>query len=143
MASEPIGPAKNNDPQYIFTSVFDASGNPIFRTTAAPGLQAPNLGGAGGGDDVVSLWKLDVRRDVQIAKWGLALLVGAFGVAFLFFIGEFKDVRKDISSIQISQSGQAATTSGIQATLSRIEDKVEGGKNGDAIPSARPAVKKR
>ena len=126
MTSSPLRAANsNNNTDFIAINVLDASGNPYFKSLPGDsGLQATNLGGSGGGEDTPPLWKLDVRRDVQIAKWGLAALVTAFAMAFMFFIGEFKDVRKDISSIQISQAGQAATTSGIQTTLTRIEDKL-------------------
>jgi hypothetical protein len=109
------------------TGIRDPHGNEYYRSSAstAPATSQGASGGGGGGGDVKPLWSLDVPRDVQIAKWGLATLVAAFGISFMFFNGEFKDVRKDISSIQASAAAQAATTSAIQATLSRIEDKLD------------------
>lgn len=80
---------------------------------------------------MTSIWKLDIPRDVQIAKWGLGLLVLAFGSAFLYFVSEFKEVRRDLAGIQASQSAQNATASAMQASLSRIESRL-GQVNGNA-----------
>lgn len=81
------------------------------------------------------LWRLDIPRDVQIAKYGLATLTVAFGSVFLYFISEFKDVRNDLASIQSSVSSQAATASSMQGTLNCIEDKLDGrNDNAQASP---------
>jgi len=108
---------------YVSTGIIDEHGNPYFKGTPPP--VPPGGGGNDGSGPVKSLFSLDIPRDVQIAKWGLATLVVAFGSAFLYFIAEFNDVRKDISSIQSNVSAQTATVAAVQTTLERIEDKLD------------------
>ena len=84
------------------------------------------------------LWRLDIPRDVQIAKWGLGVLMLAFGSAFLYFIGEFKEVRENLSGIQSSISAQSATIDGMDKTLERISDKLD---RNDDKPQASDTAK--
>lgn len=104
------------------TGIVDADGNHYFK--GRPDGNSPK-GTGGGNDGTTPLWKLDVSRDVQIAKWGLLALMSAFASAFLFFNDEFKDVRKDIASIQANSAAQTATSGAIRDTLSRIEDRLD------------------
>ena len=113
--------------------ILDMSGNPIQPSTGG-GFNAPppnlNYAGGGGGDDPMKpLWKTDVIRDVQFAKWGLVALLPAFGIAFLHFNSEFKEVRKDIAEIEISTAKQSVKVDNIDETLGRIELKLD--KNDD------------
>ena len=56
----------------------------------------------------------------------LSFLTVAAGIAFLWLVGDVKDVGKDVSAVQSTVSGQAATVNGMHDTLTRIEDKLDG-----------------
>jgi len=118
----PGGAAGQVQGTFISTGVMGPDGKEYFRA----GSGGPsNHGGGGGGDDMKPLWELSIPRDVQIAKWGLATLFVAFGTSFLYFVSEFKDVRKDVSEIRVSVGKQETTTGAINDTLRRIEDKLD------------------
>lgn len=84
------------------------------------------------------LWKLDIPRDVQIAKWGLTALFAAFGVSVYFLWGEFKDVRKDISAVEVSVARQTGSLEALQKSSDRIEAKLERANEPERGDKAKP-----
>jgi len=102
----------------VGTGVLDEDGREYLKGGGDP----PS---GGGGGDMTPLWKLDIPRDVQMVKWGLPLLAALVGYFFLNYLGDVKDIRRDIASVQASSAAQAATSSAIQTTLGRIEDRLE------------------
>jgi hypothetical protein len=116
----------------VDTGVVDEHGSRIIREGGPPS--------DGGGGGVISLFKLDVHRDVQIAKWGLAGLLVVFLYCFLYFNGELKEVRHDIADVNANVAGQTSAINGISAAVGRIEDRLDGqpphkeAPNGNAKP---------
>lgn len=110
--------------------LLDGMGNPMRSTgpllvdQANPGY-GNGSGGGGNGGEVVPLWKTDIARDVQIAKWGLGVLFLGFCSIFMFFNGEQKDIRKDISDVKASVAGQTVAVASLTTTVDRIEDKID------------------
>lgn len=109
------------------TGLVDPSGYRIVKD--APQLASGGGGGSGGGSsmggEMTPLWRLDIPRDVQIAKWGLASLFLAFGGSVYFLWGEFKDVRSEIGEVEVSVARQTGTLEAVQKTADRIEAKLE------------------
>jgi hypothetical protein len=113
------------------TGVLDSNGREFYVTS--DGTSGGGSGSGGGSPPppdehnkpMKALWHLDIPRDVQIAKWGFAFLLAAFGTAFVYFIDEFKDVRKDLSIIQSTVSAQSVKVDGIDRSLTRIEEKLD------------------
>lgn len=80
------------------------------------------------------LWKLDVRRDVQIAKWGLAALTTAFGLAFYFLLtqidnrfdradGKITAISAKVEDVRVDIAGQKAD---IRTILEKLDDQSQG-----------------
>jgi hypothetical protein len=80
----------------------------------------------GGGGDMTPLWRLDIPRDVQIAKWGLAAMLTLIGIFFWFvYLPDLKEVRRDISGINTNVAVQARSIGDIEKSLDRIEGKLD------------------
>ena len=64
------------------------SGNPLSSRSREINSPPPNFNYSGGGGDepMTPIWKLDIRRDVQLAKWGVAALGTIFFAAFIFIL---------------------------------------------------------
>lgn len=66
------------------------------------------------------LWKLDVSRDVQIMKWGLAALVTLIGLFFFtLYQPDMKELRRDVANVQ---SGVAGQTEALKSQGEAIRD---------------------
>lgn len=77
---------------------------------------------------MTSLFRLDVERDVQIAKWGLAGLLTLMGLFFwLVYLPDVKEIREDISGLNTNVAVQTATVNTMSQTLTRIEGKLDEG----------------
>ena len=113
----------------VATGLFDADGNPYYKGMGASG------GGDGGGEDTVKpIWKLDIPRDVQIVKWGLAALTTVFGLAFWFTLGQI-DSRFDRADEKIGEISQqvadvrvgiAQQSGDVKAILEKLDDQSQG-----------------
>jgi len=103
---------------YVDTGVVDGQGKPVLRRTSGspPG---------DGGDGVKSIFKLDVHRDVQWMKALWALLIPASAWFVFYFVGEMKDVRKDIAGVNANVSGLNSTVNDMNAGIGRIEDRLD------------------
>jgi hypothetical protein len=99
--------------------------------------QSAAAGGNGGGG-VTSIFKLDVARDVQWMKALWAFLVPALASFFIYFIGEMKDVRKDIANVTSAVTGQTQAISDMQRSLDRIESRLD--TRDDNHPQASPGA---
>lgn len=90
----------------------------------------PEAGGkgpsGGGGGMIPPLWRPDVQRDVQIAKWGLAALLTLFGLFYwLAYLPDVKETQKDIAGINTNVALTANAVGGISNRLDRIENKID------------------
>lgn len=108
---------------YIDTGVVDEKGRPMLRQVPP----SPPTGGDGGGS-MTSIFKVDVHRDVQWMRVLWALLLPALASFLFYFVGEMKDVRKDVAGVDKAISVQGATVQRIDTTLGRIEQKLDGAK---------------
>jgi len=89
------------------------------------------------------LWKLDIPRDVQIVKWGLAGLTAVFGLAFWFLLGQI-DNRFDRADEKIGQLSQqvsdvrvgiAQQSGDVKAILEKLDDNAQRGpREGQSEP---------
>lgn len=92
------------------------------------GPKGPTDGGDGG--MIPPLWKLDVNRDVQIAKWGLAALLGLIGAFYwIAYMPDMKEIRSDIAGVNTNVAVQTRALNDIDETLGRIEGKVDGNQS--------------
>lgn len=127
-------------PKHNFTVIEGGTGGLVRTGILAPdgqeyfkggGGQGGGHGGSndndsGGGGGMTPIWRLDIPRDVQIVKWGLAGLVTLLGLFFFtLYQPDMKDLRKDLGEVKAAAAAQAATSVSMQATLARIEDRVE------------------
>lgn len=83
------------------------------------------------------LWKLDITRDVQIAKWGLVGLGGISLAAFWFVLNQI-DTRFDradekvstlteqVSTVRENVASQTTLMEGVKDNLDKIESKLDG-----------------
>lgn len=104
----------------IDTGVIDAHGNAVLRQATS------NPPGGGGGEGVIPIFKLDVHRDVQWMRALWAFLVPALAYFLFYFVGEMKDVRKDIAGVDKAIWQQSATINAMDSTLGRIEERLDG-----------------
>jgi hypothetical protein len=101
----------------------DGSASATYIRTSAAG---EGEGGDGGDGVTPPLWKLDVKRDVQIAKYGLAGLLTLFGLFYWFsYLGDIKDIRTAIAAIDTNVAVQAKTLGDMQQSLDRIESRLD------------------
>jgi hypothetical protein len=115
------GPDSGAQDTFIDTGVVDGKGRPMLRRVDSAGHT-----GGGGDGDVPPLWKLDVKRDVQIAKWGLAGLLTLVGLFFwLVYLPDTKEVRGDIAGINTNVAVIAKSNGDIQVTLDRVESRLD------------------
>src|SRR5689334_8363951 len=77
----------------IPTGISDPHGNEYYKSSGGNGPTAPSGGGGGG---MTSIFRVDVHRDVQWMRVLWAILIPALAYFLFYFIGEMKDVRKDI-----------------------------------------------
>lgn len=81
------------------------------------------------------LWKLDVRRDVQFAKWGVAGLGSIFIVAFGFLLSQIdnrfdradtkvSNLSEKVSDLRVEIAGQRGD---IKSILEKLDDQSQGG----------------
>lgn len=100
-----------------------------------PPPEGPANGGGGGGE-MTPIWKQDIPRDVQIAKWGLTALLGLVAVFYWFvYLPDTKEIRRDISGLNTNVAVQTKSIGGIESSLSRIEDRL------DTAPTPPPEKK--
>jgi hypothetical protein len=90
----------------------------------------PTDGPSDGGGGMTPLWKLDVRRDVQIAKWGVAALGTLFLAALLYLLGlidsrfdraddHVRELAKDVKTVEL---GIVEQRGDIKAILERVNE---------------------
>ena len=132
MASQPMltviqgGSDSRVHGSYIRTGVLHSDGTEYIRG----GSGDPPGGGENGGEPVTSLLKLDIPRDVQIAKWGLAGLAGVFLAAFWFILSQIDSrfdradekvtrVAEQVADVRVEIAGQRGD---IKAVLERLND---------------------
>lgn len=90
-----------------------------------PPPNVPNGGGAGGGD-MTPIWKQEIPRDVQFAKWGLTGLMALVGIFYWFvYLPDTKEIRRDIGALNTNVAVQTKAIGGIEGTLNRIEDRLD------------------
>jgi hypothetical protein len=114
-------------PERVFKVIDGGAGGGNVSATyvAASAEDEAGAGGSGGGGGVTSIFKLDVHRDVQWMKVGWAFLIPALAYLLFYFIGEMKDVRKDIAGVDKAVGMQTEKIDGMGKTLDRIEAKLD------------------
>lgn len=124
---------------YIDTGLYNEHGERVVRN----GARSSGDGGDGG---VTSIFKLDVKRDVQLAKWGVVGLGGAM-LAMLWFLlsqidnrfdradGKVTTISDKVSDLRVEIAGQRGD---IKAILDKLDDKPQGSSGaGQASTVAR------
>ena len=121
----------------------EGMGNTLWVPHTSAGKANPNRSGGGGGDDMTPLWRLDVRRDVQIAKWGVLALATVFLGALWFLLAQI-DNRFDRADEKVSVASDkvadlrveiAGQRGDIKAILGKLDDQSQTGtRQGQAQP---------
>lgn len=110
---------------FIPTGVRAADGTEYYRPGASSG---PPSGG--GGDEMKPLWRLDLPRDVQLAKWGVVVLGGLMATMLWFLLSQIDgrfdradtkvaDLSNTVADLRVEIAGQRAD---IRAVLEKLND---------------------
>jgi hypothetical protein len=86
---------------------------------------------------MVDIGKLETR--IKGAFLWLGLLSAVCGAALLFIVSSLNDLRKDVGDVKASVASQAATTTGLQGSLTRIEDKLDRSEGSKLTPGRNRA----
>jgi hypothetical protein len=80
-------------------------------------------------DQSVPLWKLDIPRDVQIAKWGLGAISAASIAILIYIFGRIDSLSDKLSDYRSSLASIESRFSYIENDINDLEDELSGYMN--------------
>ena len=93
--------SQTSNPLFRPTGIMDSEGNPYFAPNDYTPQKSNPMSSRDGEGVITPLWKPEIGRDVELAKWGLVALSTAF-VSACFLIQSQIDNRFDRADSKIS-----------------------------------------